>query len=113
MYMELFRNQVVAPGVTTYSQAFEIGDDNAVFVAMYVSGALASGALDVKVQGSNDLTNWVPYGSATLSISPPSAGPHGGTIKELAARYQRLEVALGATATGPVTFSGSVNSQQL
>ncbi len=113
MFLEVFSNQAVAASGTVYSQAFEIGDDNALFVSVFaVSGTSGTNLLTLTGEASNDLTNWVSTGvtgSVVVNATAPAAG--GGNLTAIAARYIRIKAAAGTVAT--ITFNASVNSKQL
>jgi hypothetical protein len=113
MFLEVFANQGIAAGSTIYSQAFEIGDDNALFLAvMAATGTSGTNTLTVTGEGSNDLTNW--FGTAVtgnLVINTTSPASNSVNLTAIAARYVRLKV-YGSGSTG-ITFSATVNSKQL
>lgn len=113
MFLEVFTNQTLAAGGTVFSQAFEIGADNAFFLAAFaVSGTTTVNSLTLNAEGSNDLINGVPFttgGALTLSADAPVAG--GANVTDVAARYVRIKADAGAG--GAITFNASINSKQL
>lgn len=120
MYTELMTSQTVpAGGATIYTQAFEIGADNAVFVAGYVSANPGTGSVagvNISVEGSNDMVNWIaPYGTGTVGTTGTGIAPvaFGGNVTGLAARYLRLNVTSTATSSWASTVTVSVSSRQL
>jgi len=113
MFLEVFTNQALAANGTVYSQAFDIGADNAFFLAAFaVSGTTTVNSLSLNAEGSNDLINWVPLttgGALVLSTAAPVAG--GANVTDVAARYVRIKADAGTS--GAITFNASINSKQL
>lgn len=114
MFLEVFTNQGISGGTTIYSQPFEIGDDNALFLAVSAAtGTSGTITLTITAEGSNDLSNWfaaaVSGGSVVINTSAPVS--NSTNLTAIAARYVRLKAVVSGS-TG-VTFSATVNSKQL
>ena len=91
-----------------YSQAIEMGDNNALSVS--VTLIVGSAVPAVTVEGSNDLSNWSVGsigGSVTVTAAPSFVA---GNFTAIACRYVRVKVAAGTAA---ILVSVNVNPQQL
>ena len=114
MYYEVAtRLSVTSPGASAsyFSQALELGGDNAVYVNASVF-QISGGSLNVTLQEGNDLDNWADLTTAggTLGFT---AGTYG-TLKvgSLSARYVRLKFTM-FTASQRAVLSAGLNTARL
>ena len=104
MVNRVFNNLAVGAAAVSYSEPFDVGEQNTVCVQLVlVSGTLTS----VQLWLSDDLENWV---ADPTTIVIPTAPSHSITaVYKVASRYGRLRVD-GATA---ICMSAYVNTVKI
>ena len=104
----ILENLALAASATAYSQAIEMGENNA--IGLGATMAAGSVVPTVTVEGSNDLTNWSGTGitnSITITASPSYVS---GSASAITTRYARIKV---AASTGAILISISANPQRV
>lgn len=115
MFLDLFSSATLAQNTSIQSRPIELGEDNALFVQIFVSAGNTMGMALVKIEASNDKVNWdttsSPYGGGSLSIMGAAPLTKWINFTDLAARYVRIVVQ--AASMSGMTFNLSAKSHRL